>query len=210
MTASPVPRDLTDDEAFETIDEVFDGNTPVAVVVLTPTPDREGIAREEFERLFHLWRAWDNNPRESQPAGLLEDQVSKVAKMLGTTGSRLREWVISNRPELGLPRPVLERETPAERRHRQVERHLEEFRAFRETWRCLWCHGPLGKRAMYCSNACRAASVDAEARKRKGQKSREHRCNQSLFVLEKLGTAHPIVTYGTARERGLPATKDAS
>jgi hypothetical protein len=40
---------------------------------------------------------WDRAPGAAQAASQLEDQVQRVAKMLGTTGSALRVWVLANR-----------------------------------------------------------------------------------------------------------------
>jgi hypothetical protein len=176
------------DQAVEIVRRAFGGDVAADTVIPDATLHREDLVREEVERLLDLWRVWDNNPRSNQLARLLEAQVSKVAGMFHTTGSRLREWVISNRAELGLSRSVIDLETPAQRRQHQIETHLAEFRAWRETWRCLWCKGPLEKRAMYCSDTCSDASVTEEAHKRRGQKAHEPQCNQTLLDLDDLST----------------------
>lgn len=152
---------------------------------------REEWTRSEVTHLLDLWRSWDFEPGEEEPARRLEVQVSRVAELFNLTSSAVRGWVVSNRAALGLPRLDLRRETPAERRRRRVQQHLEDVRAWRRNWRCLFCGGPLGRRAMYCSDACKLASVASEAHRRNGRRradrhAPETRDGPSLFSSDEL------------------------
>jgi hypothetical protein len=56
----------------------------------------------ELAILVSLWRAWSAAPGGEFRAGRLEDQIQRVAVMVGTTGSKLRERIIANRDAVGL------------------------------------------------------------------------------------------------------------
>jgi hypothetical protein len=91
MTATPatlIPADL---EPAEMLCADL-GSTDSALPELTA----------EIAILASLWQAWSAAPGGEFRAARLEDQVQRVAVMVGTTGSKLREWIIANRAMVGL------------------------------------------------------------------------------------------------------------
>jgi len=64
--------------------------------------------------------------RGTAARNILEDQVARVAGMLGTTGSELRRWIVPNRLELGLDPPAIGVATGAGGDLRQPDRPTDQ------------------------------------------------------------------------------------
>jgi len=233
---------FSSDDDFEVerlVHDVFEIKVPIA---RDAELCRSDFTREELARLLDLWRSWNRSHGGEWATGRLEAQVQRIATMLETTGTDIRLWVIANSEDLGLAPEI---ENPADFspgdlaylsvsanpdsdemsnraleavRSRLLSRHVAEFRAQRENWRCLWCAGDLGTRSMYCSETCRDASVAEQASQPEGPKSTvkdkpEPRRNLTLFAIEEPGDAPrfppelPVnvqETFNTASETHCP------
>jgi hypothetical protein len=92
MTATLAPADLEPAGDSLHIHETNLGSTDNAAPELTT----------ELAILASLWQTWASAPGSELRACQLEDQCQSIAKMVGTTGSKLREWCIANRAMVGL------------------------------------------------------------------------------------------------------------
>ena len=116
MTTSPLLADLWADLAAEVFE--LDGDDQATepardsvreyVRNLSAPSEPEHLTRDDFTKaevsaLFTTWRNWQAQPGSDWTAGRLEDQCKRAAAMLGTTASKVREWIIANVDRRGTP-----------------------------------------------------------------------------------------------------------
>jgi hypothetical protein len=103
MTTSPLLADLWADLVTEVFDLDDDDQSAEPEQVEPEHLTREDFTKAEVSALFAAWHAWQAQPGSDWTAGRLEDQCKRAAAMLGTTASKVREWIIANVDRRGTP-----------------------------------------------------------------------------------------------------------